>query len=58
MSFCHSVILSLCQSGMIKFLFNILRMNRPNETKFCLHIIIDKIYDGILNRRYSNNYDP
>ena len=28
----------------IKFLLNILKMNRPIKTKFCLHIIIDKIY--------------
>ena len=28
----------------IKFLLNILKTNRPIKTKFCLHIIIDKIY--------------
>ena len=28
----------------IKFLLNILKTNRPNKTKFCIHIIIDKIY--------------
>ena len=28
----------------IKFLLNILKMNRPIKTKFCIHIIIDKIY--------------
>ena len=31
----------------IKFLLNILKTNRPIKTKFCNHIIIDKIY-GIL----------
>ena len=34
----------------IEFLFNILKTNRPIETKFCKHIIIDKIYFGIVNR--------
>ena len=28
----------------IKFLLNILKTNRPIKTKFCIHIIIDKIY--------------
>ena len=28
----------------IKFLLNNLKTNRPNKTKFCIHIIIDKIY--------------
>ena len=28
----------------IWFLLNILRTNRPIKTKFCIHIIIDKIY--------------
>ena len=28
----------------INFLLNILKMNRPIKTKFCIHIIIDKIY--------------
>ena len=37
----------------IQFLFNILRMNRLTETKFCIHIIIDKIYIGIVNRHFS-----
>ena len=35
----------------IKFLLNIL--NRPIKTKFCIHIIIDKIYFGIVNRCFS-----
>ena len=34
----------------ILFLLNILKMNRSIKTKFCKHIIIDKIYFGIVNR--------
>ena len=34
----------------IKFFFNSLRMNGQNLTKFCIHIIIDKIYVGVVNR--------
>ena len=30
-------------------LLNILRTNLQNKTKFCKHIIIDKIYVGIVN---------
>ena len=37
----------------IEFLFNILKTNRPIKTKFCKHIIIDKIYSGIVNRCFS-----
>ena len=37
----------------IKFLFIISKTNRPIKTKFCKHIIIDKIYFGIVNRRFS-----
>ena len=37
----------------IKFLFNILKTYRPIKTKFCKHIIIDKIYFGIVNRCFS-----
>ena len=37
----------------IKFLLNILKMNRRNQTKFCIHIIIDKIYIGIVNHCFS-----
>ena len=33
--------------------FNILRMNGQNLTKFCIHIIIDKIYHGIVNHNFS-----
>ena len=34
----------------IEFLLDILKTNRPIKTKFCIHIIIDKIYFGIVNR--------
>ena len=37
----------------IKFLLNILKTNRPIKTKFCIHIIIDKIYIGSVNRCFS-----
>ena len=37
----------------IEFLFNILKTNTPIKTKFCKHIIIDKIYIGIVNRCFS-----
>ena len=37
----------------IEFLFNILKIIRPIKTKFCKHIIIDKIYIGIVNRCFS-----
>ena len=30
-------------------MFNISKTNRPIKTKFCKHIIIDKIYVGIVN---------
>ena len=33
----------------IWFLLNILKTNRPIKIKFCIHIIIDKIYVGIVN---------
>ena len=36
----------------IEFLFNILKRNRPIKTKFCKHIIIDKIYFGVVNRYF------
>ena len=39
----------------IEFLFNIFKTNRPIKTKFCKHIIIDKIYFGIVNRCFSQN---
>ena len=37
----------------IEFLFNIFKTNRPIKTKFCKHIIIDKIYFDIVNRCFS-----
>ena len=37
----------------IEFLLNILKTNRPIKTKFCIHIIIDKIYFSIVNRCFS-----
>ena len=37
----------------IEFLLNILKTNRPIKTKFCLHIIIDKIYVGNVNHCFS-----
>ena len=39
----------------IDVLLNILKMNtiRPIKTKFCLHMIIDKIYVGIVNHCFS-----
>ena len=35
------------------FLLNILKTNRPIKTKFCINIIIDKIYFGIVNGCFS-----
>ena len=37
----------------IKFLLNILKTNRPIKTKFCIHIIIDKIYVVICKSLFS-----
>ena len=37
----------------IEFLLNILKTNRPIKTKFCIHIIIDKIYFCIVNHWFS-----
>ena len=37
----------------IEFLLNILKTNRPIKTKFCIHIIIDKIYVGNINHCFS-----
>ena len=46
----------------IEFLFNIFKTNRPTMTKFCKHIIIDKIYFGIVNRCFfaiwQESYGP
>ena len=35
------------------FLLNILKTNRPIKTKFCIHIIIDRIYVGKVNHCFS-----
>ena len=51
-----SIVLSFSHSVIIRVLFNILRMIRLNETKFCIHIIIDKnysMYVGIVKYRFS-----
>ena len=37
----------------IWFLLNILKTNSLIKTKFCIHIIIDKIYVGIVNHCFS-----
>ena len=37
----------------IEFMFNIFKTNRPIKTKFCKHIIIDKIYFCNVNRCFS-----
>ena len=37
----------------IEFLLNILKTYRPIKTKFCIHIIIDKIDVGIVNLCFS-----
>ena len=37
----------------IEFLLNILKTNRPIKTKFCIHIIIDKLYFGNVNHCFS-----
>ena len=37
----------------IEFLFNIFKTNRPIKTTFCKHIIIDKIYYGVVNHCFS-----
>ena len=40
----------------IEFLLNILKTNRPIKTKFCIIIIIDKIYFGIVNCCFFANW--
>ena len=39
--------------GRIEFLLNILKTNKLIKTKFCMHIIIDKIYIGNVNHCFS-----
>ena len=41
----------------IEFLLNILKTNRPIKTKFCTHIIIDKIYIGNVNHCFLQIYN-
>ena len=36
-----------------EFLLNILKKNRLIKTKFCIHIIINKIYVGNVNHCFS-----
>ena len=36
----------------IWYLLNILRMNQQNSTKFCIQIIIDKSYVGIVKHHF------
>ena len=40
----------------IEFLLNILKANRPIKTKFCIHIIIDKIYVVICKSLFFANW--
>ena len=40
----------------IEILLNILKTNRPIKTKFCIHIIIVKIYFGIVNCCFFANW--
>ena len=39
----------------IKFLLNILKTNRLIKTKFCIHIVIDKIYVVICKSLFFAN---
>ena len=39
----------------IEFLLNILKTNGPIKTKFCIDIIVDKIYFGIVKRHFFSN---
>ena len=41
----------------IKFLLNILKTNRPIKTKFCIHIMIDKIYVVICKSLFFANFN-
>ena len=40
----------------IGFLLNILKTNRPIKTKFCIHIIIDKIYVDNVNHCFFRKF--
>ena len=53
--------LLFCDSVIIQFLLNILRRNRHIETKFCIHIIIDKINFGlsiVILRKFATELWP
>ena len=39
------------------FLLNILRMDRQNLTKFCIHMIISKIYISIVKHHFSQMFN-
>ena len=39
----------------IKFLLNIMKTNRPSKTKFCIQIIIEKIYVVICKSLFFTN---
>ena len=41
----------------IEFLLNILKANKPIKTKFCIHIIIDKIYVRNVNHCFSQIFN-
>ena len=49
---CGVTALERCQKLV---LLNILRMDGQNFTKFCIHIIIDKIYFAIVKRHFLAN---
>ena len=40
----------------IEFLLNILKTNGLIKTKFCIHIVIDKVYFDIVNRFFFANW--
>ena len=50
---CNRVTALDCRQNSVVVFFNIMRMNGQNLTKFCIHMIIDKIYVGIVNRHFS-----
>ena len=39
------------------FLLNILRMDGQNSTKFCIHMIISKIYISIVKHHFSQMFN-
>ena len=41
----------------IEFLLNILKTKRPIKTKFCIHIIIDKIYFDICKSLFFADFE-